>query len=110
MTTGPARLKRSADFQTVFKEGRRRRTPSLTIITRAGSTNETRVGVVVSKKIDKRATRRNYLRRCLMEAIRTNPDPWRQCVGQDIVLLVSRAPAKKPLAVFSLELNEWLKG
>lgn len=109
MTSRLSTLKSAADFQAVFKGGRRSNTPSLTIIACPNTLGQQRVGFVITKKLDKRATRRNYLRRCLNEALRTNPELLVGFSAHDLVFMVKLAPAEKVFATFLAELTQWAK-
>lgn len=66
-----ARLRVSAEFQAVFKGGRRLNSPQLRLFAhvRAEAT-EPRLGVAVSKKVDKRAVGRNRIKRVARECFR----------------------------------------
>lgn len=66
-----ARLRVSAEFQAVFKGGRRLSSPQLRLFAhvRAEAT-EPRLGVAVSKKVDKRAVGRNRIKRLARELFR----------------------------------------
>lgn len=66
-----ARLRASAEFQAVFKGGRRLSSPQLKLHAhvRAEATAP-RLGVAVSKKVDKRAVGRNRIKRLARELFR----------------------------------------
>lgn len=66
-----ARLRVSAEFQAVFKGGRRLSSPQLRLFAhvRAEAT-EPRLGVAVSKKVDKRAVGRNRIKRIARDLFR----------------------------------------
>lgn len=66
-----ARLRASAEFQAVFKAGRRLSSPHLKLHAhvRAEATAP-RLGVAVSKKVDKRAVGRNRIKRLAREVFR----------------------------------------
>src|SRR4249920_1601165 len=66
-----AHLRASAEFQAVFGEGKRVSGAAfrLHVLLKADAT-QTRLGVTVSKRVDKAAVRRNRLRRQIKEAFR----------------------------------------
>ena len=66
-----ARLRVSAEFQAVFKAGRRLSSPQLRLFAhvRAEATAP-RLGVAVSKKVDKRAVGRNRIKRIARDTFR----------------------------------------
>jgi ribonuclease P protein component len=84
------RLQKEREFQRVFKNSRSFSMRNLSIRTAKNTTREGKIrfGFVISNKIDKRAVRRNALKRQLREIARTlifelNP-------GYDIVVVVQR--------------------
>lgn len=66
-----ARLRASAEFQAVFKTGRRLSSPHLRLFAwlRAEAPGP-RLGIAVSKKVDKRAVGRNRIKRMARESFR----------------------------------------
>lgn len=91
--TRPGVLRRRADFDRIYKQGRRQRTPLLTIVTLAQEPpGEARVAYVVSRKVDKRAVVRNQVRRRLREALRRFlTPPWPQV---DLIVIAHPASAQ----------------
>lgn len=66
-----ARLRASAEFQAVFKGARRLSSPQLKLHAHArAEATEPRLGVAVSKKVDKRAVGRNRIKRLARELFR----------------------------------------
>jgi ribonuclease P protein component len=66
-----AHLRASAEFQAVFGEGKRVSGASFRLhVLLKADTTQTRLGVTVSKRVDKAAVRRNRLRRQIKEAFR----------------------------------------
>ncbi|MEE9500147.1 MAG: ribonuclease P protein component [Candidatus Omnitrophota bacterium] len=61
------RLRRSADFRKVFKEGKRFLSPHFVLYMRKNILRQARIGVAISKNHFKLATRRNRLRRVAKE-------------------------------------------
>lgn len=66
-----ARLRVSAEFQAVFKAGRRLSSPQLRLFAHVrAEAKAPRLGVAVSKKVDKRAVGRNRIKRVARETFR----------------------------------------
>ncbi|MBW8313023.1 MAG: ribonuclease P protein component [Rhizobium sp.] len=66
-----ARLRVSAEFQAVFKAGRRLSSPQLRLFAHVrAEASAPRLGVAVSKKVDKRAVGRNRIKRLARETFR----------------------------------------
>lgn len=87
----PARFTRKAEFDRVFRNGKRFRKSFLQIvICPAESRNEGRIGFVITGKLVGKATRRNRIRRILKEAVRH----WWKYIhpGTDIVFRVLEYP------------------
>ena len=80
------RLRKEKDFRQVFREGKGVREDGLFLKVRAHEGKAPRIGIVVSKKIEAKAVRRNQIRRKLREAIRRELGHAR--AGQDMVLVV----------------------
>ena len=62
------RLKKQADFQKLFKQGKRAFSPSLTMVYRASEA--TRMGISIGKKHGK-SVQRNRIKRLIREAFRS---------------------------------------
>ena len=71
MLTQELRLRKKADFDTVFKRGRSFATPFFTVRSMTTSLGHPRIGIVVSNKISKLATVRNKIRRRIRESVRS---------------------------------------
>lgn len=86
------RLKKDNDFQAVQRSGTKVKTAHLVGSFLVNGLDETRVGVVISKKVNKLAVRRNRVRRVILaeaaELLRQN----RPKTSVDIVLRVSSLP------------------
>ena len=66
-----ARLHVSAEYQAVFKAGRRLGSPQLRLFAHVrAEASEPRLGVAVSRKVDKRAVGRNRIKRIARDAFR----------------------------------------
>jgi ribonuclease P protein component len=92
MLSGKNRLKRSVEFDKVYKKGRIFGTKYITFRFLENNLALTRVGFVIGTKIDKRSTVRNLLKRRMREVIRLNLDKIKP--GFDIVLLAKPGAAK----------------
>lgn len=66
------RLKRGSDFDRVFRQGKRLAGRYVCLHYISNDEDRTRVGLTVSKKVDKRAVRRNLIKRRLREIFRKN--------------------------------------
>lgn len=64
------RLRKTKDIQAVLAKGRAVRESGLLLKKGLSEGNTARFGIIVSKKVAKRAVRRNRIRRLLSEAIR----------------------------------------
>lgn len=70
------RLKKKKEFEEVREKGRVWHGPKISLAMLEKDEGGTRVGVVVSKKVDKRAVERNRLRRLVAEVFRKNWEVW----------------------------------
>lgn len=82
------RLKRRAEFQAVFNDGRRANGRYMTIVARPNQLPVARLGVVASKKLGD-AVQRNRAKRLLRELFRRNKRAS-GAVGFDIVVIPRR--------------------
>lgn len=100
------RLKKQADFLCVFKEGKRRNIDSLIISERPNSLGIVRFGVVVSKKVSKKAVVRNKIRRSILAIL----EPYQQLsVSNDVVITVTKIPegTASPYQYFLPIIRQW---
>jgi len=65
-----ARVLTSAEFERVFKHGRRTGAPLLALHVLTENQADARLGLVVSRKVDKRAVGRNRIKRVVREYFR----------------------------------------
>lgn len=65
------RLKRKSEFQKVLQEGSRLQFPLFGLFYAPSTNGQTKIGVVVSKAISKRAHERNRARRLIHEALQS---------------------------------------
>ncbi|MEI6144051.1 MAG: ribonuclease P protein component [Candidatus Berkelbacteria bacterium] len=66
------RLRKAGDIQKVFKFGKSARSANFSIRYNPNRVSNNRFAVVVGTKVDKRATRRNAIKRLVREVIRLN--------------------------------------
>lgn len=64
------RLRTRAEYLSVQRRGKRLTTADLVVLWRRGSSDVPRLGITVSRKVSKRAVRRNRLKRWLKESFR----------------------------------------
>jgi len=86
-----ARVLTSAEFERVFKLGRRIAAPQMALHVLAEAESGARLGLVVSRKVDKRAVQRNRIKRVVREHFRRTRSRLRP--GAYVVL--ARADAAK---------------
>lgn len=70
--TSKFRLRKKREFERIYNEGQKLYTGNLIVFVGSPETDVSRLGVTVSKKVHKRATKRNVLRRRLKEIFRLN--------------------------------------
>ena len=58
----------------VYQNGKTVRLPKMSLVFAENTKGYTRFGVIVSKKVEKSAVKRNYIRRRVYEALRANLD------------------------------------
>ena len=84
------RLKRHFDFIEMRDAPFKAFSRTFILQMRPNTTNTTRVGLTVSKKVSKLATQRNYLRRKLREVIRLHPTLIQNYPSNDFVLIARK--------------------
>jgi len=83
------RLKKNRDFSRVFKRSKRIRTDNLLFnVAQFSRTDVSRFGFIVANSIDKRATRRNGIRRRMRVAIRELLPEIK--AGYDVIISVKK--------------------
>ena len=85
---GLLRLKKEDEFSSVFNLCRTKSGFFLKAYYHPNQLTHSRLGLVVSKKVHKRANKRNYMKRVIRELFRQKQNTW---VGHDIVVRVQRA-------------------
>jgi len=92
------RLRTTNDFKGVFKKGRGVTKGGLMVRVKSADRGHPRIGIIVSKKVAKKAVARNRIRRILAEAIRTHLDYMRANVDVVVVALPDFEAKKTPQA------------
>jgi len=102
------RLRKTREIQKVFKTGRSFKSATFSIRYISNRLNLNRFAVVVGTKVDKRATRRNALKRRMREVIRLN---LQSLPNSFDVVLTAHKLANWPLKLADInsELTELLK-
>lgn len=91
------RLQTPADFQAVFSQPLRARSVYFTALARPQDREDARLGVIVAKRIIRKAVRRNKIRRMIRESFRLNQA---LLAHLDIVVLVRCVLPKQPTVFF----------
>ncbi len=101
------RLKGQAEFSRILKEGKRVRGQFLTVVALPAATKASRVGIVVTKKVEKKAVGRNRLRRIVahlfMHVLQSKESPF------DAVVMVGRVPTKEIFKLLEEDVTLWQK-
>ena len=93
------RVSSSKDFQTIYRRGRHSSSAFFSLNYLKNYYGHSRFGVVVNKKVAKKAVERNLLKRQLREIIKKNYD--QPIVGLDII--ITTRPKIKELSFAQLE-------
>ena len=106
------RVKKKKDFETIFKKGASFKNNLLILKIAKNNLKQTRVGLVVSQKVSKKATVRNKIRRRLSEAIKIYIKDLtlgaQAKSGLDLVLIVLPGAAKSNFLETKSSLNNVL--
>lgn len=81
------RLKKKKDFDIVFKNGKSKFSKILGIKIFSNNLDESRFGIIVSKKVSKKAVERNKIKRQIREILRLSLSEIKP--GYDIIVIVS---------------------
>ncbi|MBI2798421.1 ribonuclease P protein component [Candidatus Saccharibacteria bacterium] len=101
------RLRRANDLNKVYKFGKKSSAPNLYIKARHTNLPVSRLAVVVTKKVSKKATLRNRMKRQMSEVVRTN---WQQIKpGFDIIVMITADTTKQKPSQTKAEALEALK-
>jgi len=86
------RLAKKKDFESVFRKGKNYRQGYFVLKVLRKKRPKTRIGFVISKKVAKKASQRNKLKRILSEAARMRTVKMKK--GIDMVLIILKAGEK----------------
>ncbi|QQG49751.1 MAG: ribonuclease P protein component [Candidatus Berkelbacteria bacterium] len=99
------RLKSQGEFSRVLKEGKRFSGQFLLIAAADPKEKHPRVGVVVSKKVEKKAVHRNRLRRIVAHVfehlIKESPPK------ADVVIIIRSKPEAEAFAALERDIKKW---
>lgn len=101
------RLRRRRDFARVYREGRMHHSDILSIKSARSKIPTTRLAVVVSTKVSKKAVVRNRIRRCLQGELRTLLPQLKP--GFDVIILARQESYRAPITLLQAELAGCLK-
>ena len=82
------RIRRRSEFTALFQSGKRIHSEHLTVILRGNTSGVRRLGLVVGKRVGKKAVRRNRMKRLLREFFRLNKH--RLPASQDILIVARK--------------------
>ena len=82
------RIRRQSEFKALFQSGKRIHSEYLTVILRGNTSGVRRLGLVVGKRVGKKAVRRNRMKRLLREFFRLNKH--RLPASQDILIVARK--------------------
>lgn len=97
------RLKSKKEFDEIFRKGKNIVGNFLTLRTKKGKTGDLKVGFVVSRKLFKKAVKRNRLRRLVQEATRKRINQIRQ--NYHLVFSVKKEADDKSFQEFESEVE-----
>ena len=80
----PARLRRKAEFDAVFADARSVANPYFRLLARPNGVGHARLGMIVSRRVDRRAVVRNRIKRAVRESFRKRRA---SLAGWDFVIL-----------------------
>lgn len=101
--TRQARLLNARDFKYVFDEPKRSSTAMLLVLSRLNDLGFARLGLIVSKKCEKRAVGRNRLKRLVRESFRNNQE---LIAGLDIIVIARKGVTKEDNNKIFLDLEK----
>lgn len=97
------RLTRASDFRTLSGSGRPFFTQFITVKARINKRDHSRIAIVVSTKVSKKAVERNRVKRQLREAVRSVFDQIK--TGYDIALYVKKSAIGQPFEQLQKDLE-----
>jgi len=83
------RLKKKKDFETIFKSGKLIKGKDILVKYLYNKEEDSKIGFIVSKKVSKKATERNKIKRRFREIIRANKEKIKKGLGIIIIALPS---------------------
>jgi len=89
--TRQARLINKSDFDRVFSKAKRDGNRFFTILSRENAGQSARLGLAVSKRVDKRAVKRNLIKRVIRESFRMSQATVH---GEDFIVIPKPIAAK----------------
>ena len=101
-----ARLLKPADFKQVFKKNQATNDRLFRILARANQVGQSRLGMAVSKKVDRTAVGRNRIKRVIRESFRHWVAEKGGGIGIDVVVL----PRASAAAICNQQLFRSLRG
>lgn len=104
------KITRGSEIRTLFKRGKRSRTPHLDVLVADSPTSFSRAGLVVPLH-GNTAVRRNVVKRRLKEALRREVLPRLDDAGvtRDVLVRARREAYDTPYAVLAAELTAWVE-
>lgn len=98
------RLKRKKDFEKVLRKGKLLAKNFLILKTVKNNLKTSRIGVVVSRKVSKKAVLRNKAKRKIREAVRTNIKKIKP--GYDLIFFTKKGIEKKSFSEIKKEIEK----
>lgn len=95
------RLYKAPEFQTLFKKGARFKSASLIVYAYPNIMSNSRLGVIVPKKVLKLAVHRHHMKRIVRENFRLNQYHFQ---SNDIVVFINRPPTNSALIRSELDI------
>ncbi|MEZ4753910.1 MAG: ribonuclease P protein component [Bdellovibrionota bacterium] len=87
-----SRIKKRTEFLHIQNTGKKLFSRHFLIIAKESTSNQSRIGITISKKVDKRATRRNRIKRRIKEIFRLNQHRFHK--NFDIVIIARKNAGK----------------
>jgi ribonuclease P protein component len=86
------RIRKRSDFQTIYRHGRKFSSYHFIVLAKTNSSNITRIGISISKRVGA-AVYRNYLKRRIREAFRLNKGLFKGN-ALDLVVIVRKGSSR----------------
>lgn len=99
------RLKNQGEFSQVLKDGQRFRGQFLVVVDRPSRQKQMRVGIIVTKKVDKKAVGRNRLRRIIAHLFEHLIKE--SSIKGDVVVIVTRTPDREVFNALERDIHQW---